>query len=69
MDRRQLTGLMIGLGVVAVVALFLWGLLAAGSDPVFWLIAVAFSVVMAWDVSRHLRELRRTDSLDPGRPR
>ncbi len=54
---------MVLLGLSAAVLLVTYGLLAQGgsavTDPVFWVLAVAFLVYIGWDLWRHVRSLRR----------
>ncbi len=62
MDRRAAEFVMVLLGVSAAVLLVTYGLLAQGgtavTDPIFWILAVAFLVYIGWDIWRHVRSLR-----------
>lgn len=61
MERTAAELVMVLIGVTSAVLLVAWGVLAsvdAGADPVFWILATAFLVYIAWDVRRHLRAIR-----------
>ncbi len=64
---------MVLLGVASAVFLVAYGLVASGggvvTDPVFWLLAVAFLVYVGWDTRRHLRAIRSRPPQDDGRER
>lgn len=69
MDRHAAELVMILLGVTAAVLLVAYGLVAQGgaavTDPVFWILAVAFLAYIGWDVWRHVRSMRsRSESLE-----
>lgn len=53
---------MVLLGVTSAVLLVAWGVLTAasggGADPVFWILAAAFLVYLAWDIRRHVVSMR-----------
>jgi divalent metal cation (Fe/Co/Zn/Cd) transporter len=52
---------MVLLGATSVVLLVAYGLLATGgtgTDPVFWILVLAFLVYIGWDVRRHVRAMR-----------
>ena len=70
MDRDAAELVVILLGVTSGVLLVAWGLLTAaagvGTDPLFWVLAAAFLVYLAWDVRRHVLALRRR-SAPPGK--
>ena len=61
MARQRADMVMILLGVTSAVLLIAYGVVAAmgteGSDPIFWLLVIAFLVYLTWDIRRHLRAL------------
>ncbi len=71
MDSNTADLVLILTGVIAVVLLVAWGLLAAagsaGFDPVFWILVAAFVVYIAWDTRRHLRAIRTRTKAREGR--
>ncbi len=60
MPPRAMAWVQIGLGLVSAITLVAYGLLAAASDPFFWLFAALFLSFIAVDAALHLRSLRRT---------
>jgi len=63
LDRYTAELAMVLLGVTSAVLLVAYGLVGAGgtadTDPVFWLLALAFLIYVGWDIRRHLRAMRR----------
>lgn len=62
---------MIVIGVTSAVLLVVYGMLAAGgsaeTDPVFWILVLAFLVYIGWDIRRHLRAMRSRSGARGGR--
>ncbi len=59
MPPRAMVWAQIGLGLISAVTLVVYGVLAAASDPFFWLFAALFLIFISVDVALHLRSLRR----------
>ncbi len=59
------------LGVTTAVLLVVWGVLTyeagAAVDLLFWILAAAFVVYIAWDTRRHLKAIRARKRSDEGK--